>query len=186
MMFHERKVAQMAAFFLGQDTAGKMSRVKLMKLLYLSDREAVPAFGWLISGYRLACVPQGPTRAQTLILMDGDGELQHGGWEARVSGDENHEASAHEPLDVSSLDELAPAEIETLKSVWTNFGATDKWETSDGTHQPFAERTDPIGSYMPVRYESLDRVVGFDSTSAQQLAAQIQAKHEIDALFAAL
>ena len=44
-MFNERKAAQMAAFFLGQGSGGRLAHLKLMKLLYLADREAVRAFG---------------------------------------------------------------------------------------------------------------------------------------------
>ncbi len=39
-MFCEEKVAQMAAYLL-QKRGGKMSYLKLMKLLYLSDRESM-------------------------------------------------------------------------------------------------------------------------------------------------
>ena len=70
-MFNERKAAQMAAFFLGQLLDRKMPHLKLMKLLYLSDREAVRAFGWPISGDRLVSMPHGPVLSQTLNLMDG-------------------------------------------------------------------------------------------------------------------
>ena len=63
-MFNERKAAQMAAFFLGQLLDRKMPHLKLMKLLYLSDREAVRAFGWPISGDRLVSMPHGPVLSQ--------------------------------------------------------------------------------------------------------------------------
>ena len=83
-MFNERKAAQMAAFFLGQLLDRKMPHLKLMKLLYLSDREAVRAFGWPISGDRLVSMPHGPVLSQTLNLMDGDVESQPGGWETET------------------------------------------------------------------------------------------------------
>ena len=40
MAFNERKAAQMAAFFLHQG-GGKLEVLKLMKLLYLADRQAM-------------------------------------------------------------------------------------------------------------------------------------------------
>lgn len=58
-MFNERKAAQMAAFFLGQLLDRKMPHLKLMKLLYLSDREAVRAFGWPISATVWSPCPTG-------------------------------------------------------------------------------------------------------------------------------
>ena len=185
-MFNERKAAQMAAFFLGQIPERKMSHLKLMKLLYLSDREAVRAFGWPISGDRLVSMPHGPVLSQTLNLMDGDVESQPGGWEEWISGKENHELSLRQPMDTVALDELAPAEIDVLKDVWVRFGPMGKWEIRDWTHQHCAEWKDPKGSSLPIQYEALARAVGFDDTSAKELAAQIQAEQEIDRLFAAL
>jgi uncharacterized phage-associated protein len=185
-MFNERKVAQMAAFFLGQSQESRMPHLKLMKLLYLSDREAMRAFGWPISGDRLVSMPHGPVLSQTLNLMDGDVESQPGGWEEWISDKENHELSLRQPLNAVALDELAPAEIDVLKAVWDKFGAMGKWEIRDWTHQHCAEWTDPKGSSFPIQYDALARAVGFDDESAKELAAQIQAEQEIDRIFAAL
>lgn len=185
-MFNERKAAQMAAFFLGQLPGRRMSHLKLMKLLYLSDREAVRAFGWPISGDRLVSMPHGPVLSQTLNLMDGDVESQPGGWEAWISDKENHELALRQPLDVEALDELSPAEIDVLKAVWREFGAMDKWTIRDWTHKHCAEWKDPRGSSFPIQYDALARAVGFDDASARELAAQILAEQEIDRLFAAL
>jgi uncharacterized phage-associated protein len=185
-MFNERKVAQMAAFFLGQSQESRMPHLKLMKLLYLSDREAMRAFGGPISGDRLVSMPHGPVLSQTLNLMDGDVESQPGGWEEWISDKENHELSLRQPLNAVALDELAPAEIDVLKAVWDKFGAMGKWEIRDWTHQHCAEWTDPKGSSFPIQYDALARAVGFDDESAKELAAQIQAEQEIDRIFAAL
>lgn len=185
-MFSERKAAQMAAFFLGQSQDGRMSHLKLMKLLYLADREAVRSFGWPISGDRLVSMPHGPVLSMTLNLMDGDVESHEGGWEEWISDKENHELSLRRPLDLSKLDELAPAELDVLSTVWAKFGAMGKWEIRDWTHENCAEWKDPKGSSNPISYEALARALGFDEASAIELAAQIQAEQEIDRLFAAL
>lgn len=186
LMFSERKAAQMASFFLGQSPDGRMSHLKLMKLLYLSDREAIKVFGWPISGDRLVSMPHGPVLSQTLNLMDGDVESQPGGWEEWISDKENHELSLRIPLDIKKLDELAPAEIDVLKSVWETFGAMTKWEIRDWTHQHCAEWQDPKGSSYPIHYETLARAVGFDEVSAKQLAEQIHAEHEIARILSGL
>lgn len=185
-MFNERKAAQMAAFFLGQTQESRMSHLKLMKLLYLSDREALRVFGWPISGDRLVSMPHGPVLSQTLNLMDGDVESQPGGWEEWISDKENHELSLRQPFDAAGLDELAPAEIDVLKIVWCKFGAMGKWEIRDWTHKHCAEWKDPKGSSIPIQYDAMARAVGFDDASAKELAAQIHAEQEIDRIFAAL
>lgn len=185
-MFNERKAAQMAAFFLGQNPESRMSHLKLMKLLYLADREAVRSFGFPISGDRMVSMPHGPVLSMTLNLMDGDVESCPGGWEAWISDKENHELSLRQPLKADTLDELAPAELEVLRSVWQQFGAMGKWEIRDWTHDHCAEWEDPRGSSNPIAFERLARAVGFDAAAAKELSAQIQAEQEIDRLFATL
>lgn len=185
-MFNERKAAQMAAFFLGQSQENRMAHLKLMKLLYLSDREAMRSYGWPISGDRLVSMPHGPVLSMTLNLMDGDVESQSGGWEEWISDKDNHELSLRHEFVLGSLDELSPAEIDILALVWKQFGSMTKWEIRDWTHKNCAEWEDPKGSSIPIPYQRLARAVGFDEHTSNELAAQIQTEQEIDKLFADL
>lgn len=185
-MFNERKAAQMAAFFLGQHPVGRMSHLKLMKLLYLADREAVRQFGFPMTGDRMVAMPHGPVLSQTLNLMDGDSESGPDGWEAWISDKENHELSLRQPLEPDALDELSPAELDVLHAVWQEFGAMGKWAIRDWTHAHCPEWRDPRGSSNPIPFERLACAVGFDASTAKELATRIQAEHEVDRLFAAL
>jgi uncharacterized phage-associated protein len=185
-MFNERKVAQMAAFFLDRAPRKTMPHLKLMKLLYLSDREAMRAYGWTISEDRLVSMPHGPVLSQTLNLMDGDAESQPGGWTDWISAKENNEVSLRRPFNAVDLDELSPAHIDVLNAVWDKFGAMGKWEIRDWTHQHCAEWQDPKGSSVPIQYETLARAVGFDDEVAKEISEEIQERENIDELFAAL
>ncbi len=185
-MVNECKAAQVAAYFLERAPGRTMSHLKLMRLLYLADREAVRSFGWLISGDRFASTPAGPVLVMTLNLMDGDVESQPGGWEDWISDKGNHEFSLRQPLRADTLDELAPAELDTLKAVWDKFGGMGTWEIRDWTRQNCAEWRDPNGSSLPIPYAALARAVGFDEAAAGELAARIRAEQEIDSHFAAL
>ena len=68
-MFNEQKVAQMAAFFLNQTSEKQMSRLKLMKLLYLAERESVRYSGFSMSDDKFLSMPHGPVLSMTLELM---------------------------------------------------------------------------------------------------------------------
>lgn len=185
-MFNERKVAQMAAFFLGQVPSSRMSHLKLMKLLYLADRESVAKSGFPISGDRMVSMPHGPVLSMTLDLMGGDIESCKGGWEDWISDKENHEISIREPLNLERLDELSLSDIEILKSIWQQFGQMGKWEIRDWTHHHCPEWVDPKGSSSPISFERLAQAVGFSITNAKEISSQIQDAQEIDALFASL
>ena len=157
-----------------------------MRLLYLADREAVRAFGLPISGDRFVSMPHGPVLSMTLNLMDGDVESKAGGWEEWVSDKENHELSLRKAFVPEDLDELSQAEMAVLDSVWRQFGAMDKWEIRDWTHQHCPEWKDPQGSSNPISYKSLARALGFDEAAATEVALHIEAEQEVDRLFAGL
>lgn len=185
-MFNERKVAQMAAFFLGQAPEGRMSHLKLMKLLYLADREAVRRYGLPISGDRFVSMPHGPVLSMTLNLMDGDVESGPDGWEAWISAKDNHELSLRKPFIPEELDELSPAEWTVLEAVWQQFGGMDRWGIRDWTHQHCPEWRNPHGSSYPISDQSLARAVGFDEAAAGELASRIEAECAVHQLFATL
>ena len=82
MTFDQRKVAQAAAWFVSR-SGGAINILKLMKLLYLADRQALASFARSISGDRMVSMPHGPVLSQTLELANGEFESIAGGWEER-------------------------------------------------------------------------------------------------------
>jgi uncharacterized phage-associated protein len=67
-MFNEFKVTQIAAFFLPKE-GGEMFLLKLMKLLYLSERESFARFECSISGDKFYSLPHGPVLSRTKELI---------------------------------------------------------------------------------------------------------------------
>ena len=184
-MFNERKVAQMAAFLLGKG-GDRMPHLKLMKLLYLSDREAMERYGFPISGDCIVAMPHGPVLSMTLNLMDGDVESLPGGWDSLISDKENHELSLKGSVTRSDLDELSQADIDVLEAVWARFGHMGKYEIRDYTHDHCPEWTDPNGSSNPIPYEKVFRALGRSKDVAAKLSARIEDERSLDKTFAAL
>jgi len=184
-MFNERKVAQMAAFLLGKG-GNRMPHLKLMKLLYLADRESMGRFGAPISGDRIVAMPHGPVLSMTLNLMDGDVESSPGGWDGLISDKENHELSLKRAATPDDLDELSQADIDVLEAVWKQFGHMDKWAIRDYTHDHCPEWTDPNGSSVPIPYEKVFRALGRPEDEARELGARIEAERALDKIFATL
>lgn len=184
-MFNERKVAQMAAFQLGK-CGGKMPHLKLMKLLYLADREAMERYGVPISGDRIVAMPHGPVLSMTLNLMDGDVESLPGGWDSLISDKENHELSLRRAITEDDTDELSQADIAVLEAVWAKFGHMGKYEIRDYTHDHCPEWIDPNGSSIPISYENVFRALGKPDDVAMELGARIEAERSLDKIFATL
>ena len=184
-MFNERKVAQMAAFLLGKG-GDRMPHLKLMKLLYLADREALERYGFPISGDCIVAMPHGPVLSMTLNLMDGDVESLPGGWDSLISDKENYELSLKDSVTRSDLDELSQADIDVLEAVWARFGHMGKYEIRDFTHDHCPEWTDPNGSSNPISYEKVFRALGRSKDVAAKLCARIEDERSLDKTFAAL
>ena len=70
--FNEKKATQAAAHLL-KLRGGKMSYMKLIKLLYLADREAILAWGRPITTDGYASMDRGPVLSRVLDLAT-DGE----------------------------------------------------------------------------------------------------------------
>jgi uncharacterized phage-associated protein len=185
MVLNERKVSQMAAYFLYK-RGGRMSHLKLMKLLYLADRESLHLYGLSMTGDCLVSMPHGPVLSMTLNLMDGDVESGPNGWESLISAKEQHELSLKNGLQLDTLDELSKADTEILESIWNQFGSMSRWEIRDYTHQHCKEWEDPHGSSRPISFEKLFKSLGRSADEAKRLADHIEEQQSIDELFAAL
>jgi uncharacterized phage-associated protein len=185
MVFNERKVSQMAAYFLHK-RGGRMSHLKLMKLLYLADRESLRLYGLSMTGNCLVSMPHGPVLSMTLNLMDGDVESVPNGWEDLISSKENHELSLKNSLQPDTFDELSKADTDVLGSIWNQFGNMSRWEIRDYTHQHCKEWEDPHGSSRPISFEKLFQSLGRSVDEAKRLTDHIDEQQRIDELFAAL
>ena len=184
-MYSEAKVAQMAAYLLMRRN-GKMSHLKLMKLLYLADREAIRRYGISISEDHAVSMPHGPVLSRTLDYMNGHVRSEQGGWESWISDKEDHEVSLVRNVEIDALDELSQADIEVLQSVWQKFGPMDRWAITAWTHKNCAEWQDPNGSSFPIKRESIYRAVNHTDEATREYLADIDRASGVDAIFANL
>lgn len=184
-MFDERKVTQAAAYFLHR-RGGEMSHLKLMKLLYLADRESMRRYGEPISQDRMVSMPHGPVLSQTYDLMSGCAQSSEDGWESWIADIQDHQVKLRREVKPDELGYLSDADIEILEQVWQQFGGMKRWEIRDYTHDHCPEWEDPHGSSKPLKPEAVFRALGRTPEEAKQLAEDLQAKRKVDELFASL
>lgn len=178
-MFDERKAAQIAAWFLNEAGA-RMPHLKLMKLMYLAEREAMKRHGFPLTGDRFVCMPHGPVLSQTLNHINGYDESQpDGGWDSWVSDKANFCVQVRKPVTREALDELSDDDLAVLETVWMEFGAMDKWQIRDYTHKHCPEWEDPDQSSTPLPYIKVLRAVGYDAETAAALVQEITAHDRI-------
>lgn len=174
MLFSERTVAQMAAFFLHK-SGGRMPLLKLMKLLYLAERESLSRDGSPMCGDRLVAMQHGPLLSTTYELASGFAKGED--WSAWIADRENHDVSLEQPIGPESLDEMSPSSMDILETIWSNFGKLNRWEIKDYTHEHcpewiFAWKASG-GNICQISHKDLFLALGWPSEDAQNVSEDI-------------
>lgn len=186
-MFNERKTAQMAAFFLSKE-GGSMPVLKLMKLLYLADRESMHLYDAPISGDRMVAMPHGPVLSRTLELTNGECSPSQGGWSHWIAGRAGYQVglAKRTRLNRQSFVALSDADLEVLEDTWSRFGRMTKYQIRDYTHEHCGEWTNPNGSSREIPYRDVFLALGRDLASANQAHARLVEDNVIARLFASI
>jgi len=172
-MFSEEKVAQMAAYLLSKD-GGRMAYLKLMKLLYLSDRKSFEMFGNPISGDRYVSMDKGPVLARTYSLIIEGGNPDQG-WEKWIRSEKDHVVALRSHLeDIYDLEQLSQANIEAMDVVFEEYGHWDRFKLCDETHRICPEWQDPEGSSIPIPVNDIFRALGKSQDEAALLSQKIE------------
>ncbi len=188
--FDPRKAAEVAAFMLHR-AGGRLPVIKLIKLMYLAERESLITFGEPLIGDRLVSMPHGPVLSMTLNQMNGDGDIAAQQlWDSWIDARENHEVSlkAAHGLKTPETDllSLSESDFEVLQSIWSQFGHWDKWVLRDYTHTSACpEWQDPEGSNLPISYERLLEVNGKSITQTQATLQRLHEQALVNQAFAA-
>jgi uncharacterized phage-associated protein len=176
-----RKAAQVAAFF-AKAAGGKINVLKLVKLIYLADREAMGAFDAPILHDKFVSMDHGPVNSVTLNHINGLAEEKKE-WSEFITDRHGHfVALTSDDLNIRDLDELSKAEIKVLRYIWERFSEMDGFALAEYTHKNCPEWEDPHGSSTPIPIERIFKFLG--KTSGIELAAKIEAERLTDILFA--
>lgn len=144
--YSEGKAAEAAAVLLAQ-SGGRMPYMRLIKLMYLADRESLHRFGRPIVGGRYVAMKLGPVLSEVLdaIKCELPGE-----WQNTVGRDGYEVRLKREP----EIRQLSEAEIQVLKETSDLFRRLDRWALSGLTHG-LPEWHDPGASVMEITPEAI-------------------------------
>jgi uncharacterized phage-associated protein len=185
-MYNEQKAAQIAAWFIAQEGAS-MPHLKLMKLMYLADRESMLQFGFPMTGDRFVSLKHGPVLSLTLSHLDDEAPSAPNGWDSWISDKANHEVALVRPATPEALDHLSRADLQVVAAIWAKFGHMKKYQIRDYTHDPrnCPEWKDPNGSMLPIAYRTVFEALGFNHDDAASMEAEIEAQSHIAQALAA-
>ncbi len=165
--FKEKRAAQVVAYFVHR-SGGPINVLKLVKLLYLSDRESLRRYDFPILYDCLVSMDNWPVDSITLNYINGleaDSQL----WDRYVTSREGHSVGISNPhLTPNDLDELSAADLQILDLIWQQHGHKDRFELARYTHENCPEWEDPHGSSYPIPYERVFKALG--KTNSGELA----------------
>lgn len=153
LRFNERRATEAAAKFL-ELRGGRMSYLKLIKLLYLLDRQALLRWGRPVTTDRYVSMDNGPVVSRIFSLIreeppPGTAPV----WRRYISAPVNYEVSL---IAAPDIEELSPAEESLIEEVFAEYGKLSRWDLVNLSHG-LAEWQDPKGSAIPIQYRDILR-----------------------------
>jgi Protein of unknown function (DUF4065) len=145
LRFDEAKATQAAAYFLDL-RGGRMHYIKLIKLLYLADREALLRWGQIFTTDHHVSMPNGPVTSRILNLITDDRPKPF--WSEYISaplGDYEVELRKKAPTD-----RLSRAEENLMRELFQQYGYRNRWDLIDNVMHKLPEWRDPNGSSTPI------------------------------------
>jgi len=127
--FMLKKTIQASAYLLCRIPCREMNYMRLLKILYIADRESIRATGWPITGDRIAALERGPVLSQTLNLIKG-AHLSYSEWERYIKRNEYNIQLVDDP----GRDALSSFEIDILERVAEEHRSHDEWAMVEYTH----------------------------------------------------
>ena len=123
------KALQAAGVLLSLD-GDRMERIRLLKLLYIADRELLAETGRTITGDRAVAMRHGPVLSQVYDLIKGEAS-RAGEWGRYVRTVNRAVELRQDP----GRGELSRGEIEKLAEVTDRYRDVDDWALSEATHE---------------------------------------------------
>jgi uncharacterized phage-associated protein len=153
--FNLQKTLQAASVLL-QEHHGRMEYIRLLKLLYITDRELLAETGRTLTGDRAVAMKNGPVLSGVYDMIKGKGLLAElVEWNSTICRD-GYEVTLDKP---ASPTRLTKAETKKLREVCVRYRETDSYELSELTHRfdewvKSFDITNPT-SCFPIDWESV-------------------------------
>lgn len=167
LRFDEVKATQAAAFFLAR-RGGRMHYLKLVKLLYLADREALLRWGIPITKDRHVSMDHGPVVSKIYSLITEDKPKP--AWTEYISpplGD--YEVELRKP---APSDRLSRAEENLMDEIYQKYGYQNRWAIVDYLHS-LPEWRDPQGSSIPISIRDILKAGGEDDEEIRAVLKEL-------------
>jgi len=170
LRFNEAKATQAAAFFL-KLRGGQMHYIKLIKLLYLADREALIRWGLPFTTDRHVSMDHGPVVSGILNLITEDRPKPV--WSKYISaplGEYEVKLLGEAPTDL-----LSKAEESLMSEIFEKYGHRNRWDLIDNVMHKLPEWRNPCGSSVPITIREILEAEGEEDSDIRAVIKEIHA-----------
>jgi uncharacterized phage-associated protein len=175
--FDERKATQVAARFLAAAPGQRLPYLKLVKLMYFADREALLRWGAPITNDRYYSLDHGPVLSRVKDLMVED-HAERSFWSVHISSPSSY---VIELLDEAGNDRLSRAEEQLVDEVYARYRHFDRWELREMSHE-LPEWTDPHGGAIEIEIEDILRAGGVPARQRDAIVRELDGYRKMQAL----
>ncbi|MCX7313733.1 MAG: Panacea domain-containing protein [Alphaproteobacteria bacterium] len=160
--FRSRKAAQLCAFF-ALKSQGVIEKLKLIKLIYFSERRVLAEHHRPMLFDELFSLPHGPICSSTLNGIDGaiHGQI----WDDFVARNGNN-IVAMKKFDRNDFDEVSDEELDAVEKIWDELGHMTASQLRNYSHKYCAEYTETTGR-IPIAYREVLEALGVPEDEAE-------------------
>jgi uncharacterized phage-associated protein len=176
LRFNEAKATQAAAHLL-RLRGRRMKYLKLIKLLYIADREALSRWGKPITTDRYVSMKEGPVVSNVYNLIGSEPlPFDQSIWHKHIRTVDDWDV---ELVSDPATDELSQVEENLLEEIFQIHGHKSRWTLVEETHK-FAEWKDAGTSSIQITYREILKALHKDekeiSANLEELKAMIAAQ----------
>lgn len=182
--YREDKAIEVASLFL-QREGGRINYTKLIKLMYIVEREAILRWGYPVTCDDYYSLDNGPILSHTLDNITGNtySPFPSPNWQHCI---------VREGYDVRlkcnpPIRKLNRAELKLIDETYQQFGYMTYGQLIDWVHDPnnVPEWEYPNGSRLPIRIQTILRNAGYPETEIDLILAEIDHAQSVREQFAA-
>lgn len=178
MRFNEAKATQVAALLLKLRGTHRMKFLKLVKLMYIVDREALARWGRPVSTDTYVSMDKGPVLSRVYSLISEE-QCEPAFWARHIVPASDHDVR----LDADPGDqELSRAEDELIREVFARHGHKNRWQIVDELHR-LPEWQDPHGSMIPITIRDILSALGKSRADIAAIEEALEADAFAEVLF---
>lgn len=168
LQFDETKATQTAAYLL-RLRGGRMHYIKLIKLMYLADREALLRWGVPITRDRYVSMDNGPvlSRVYNLIIEEQPKPV----WSQFISAPlGEYEVCL---LQDAPTDTLSRAEERLLDEIFNSYGHHNRWDLIENVMHKLPEWQNPQKSSLPIQLRDILKAGGENEQEIREVLREL-------------